>query len=364
MRRSWRVANMHPESRKTRFRRLLGNFDVSHEFPSYRSAHSRMSQIMNRRPPLSGSLGPKHSKDRFEQPVVIKVNDENKSQKKKESKEANLEGTIDHISDILNAYKHPFILVGFTATGWMGCEASLHNWFDLVIRTHQIDDIANELIQTGIWTLHKRSETGDTVLKRVNLKNASYEIEYLDLWTEETYHINVDKCTLIEVQDLRTWTPFLIEVKQHPVRWRTSEWWYGPEILFQAKPPIQIFNPSLQRGKGPKNTTPIFIPRIAAYLNALSYHRTKYSTSNPRLAANADVQIDRLIESLWLEVPHQRDFMLKQVTGETVGYLQRRLERYERRALVMARDGEGRMCLVEEWDVERQMQKLGRKWKR
>ena len=56
--------------------------------------------------------------------------------------------------------------------------------------------------------------------------------------------------------------------------------------------------------------------------------------------------------------------MLKQVTGETVGYLQRRLERYERRALVMARDGEGRMCLVEEWDVERQMQKLGRKWKR
>jgi hypothetical protein len=144
-------------------------------------------------------------------------------------------GHLDHISDVLKRYKHPFILVCYAALYWMGVGRS-GPWFDMVIRHDQLKAVAADLIETGHWTLYDFGmETGmengrpyalyepqifrhnerflrltndDThvLLKRVNQQGM--EFKYLQLWSKDKYSINVAECPLIEVPDIYAWHSF------------------------------------------------------------------------------------------------------------------------------------------------------------
>jgi hypothetical protein len=204
-------------------------------------------------------------------------------------------GHLDHISDVLKRYKHPFILVCYAALYWMGVGRS-GPWFDMVIRNDQLKAVAADLIETGHWTLYDFGmETGmengrpyalyephifrhnerflrltndDThvLLKRVNQQGM--EFKYLQLWSKDKYSINVAECPLIEVPDIYAWHSFLIKEAYHPEMNRTDGWWYGPRTLTKTNG-TPLFSPRLPRGKSLTNANPVSIPRIPAHLDAL-----------------------------------------------------------------------------------------------
>jgi hypothetical protein len=279
------------------------------------------------------------------------------------------EGTIDHIFNVLDIYKHPFVLVGQVAHRWMGCASCVDGAFDIVLRNDQLDVIVTDLIKTGHWILfdpHRerqilesdsfrpRSELhehemllkylcdADTVLRQVDLEGLRFE--YLRIWSEETYQIKVDDCSFVEVPELHPWSPFLVENEFHPAIQRKDGWWYGPSTLDKASDRYRIFSTIFPRAKGPNNHSPICILSIPTYLDALVYHMTHYKISKPELYSIADWQIGNLTSYLYLELPHQKDALLFQIEAKTEDYMQPYLERYT----VLNETKE--IVLVNDWD--------------
>lgn len=290
-----------------------------------------------------------------------------------------VEGTIDHVFDILDKYSHPFILVGHVALRWMGCSSSVDAGFDLVVRARQFPDIVTSLVETGLWTTYDSFRVLEFFKSDASWQNLEYIEErtliehlceadavlrwrgiegigfsYMRLWTDETYHIDIDASPLVEVPELYPWNPFLVEMEFHPALRRDDGWFYGPRIFDEATAnngADGIFNTIYQRTKGAQNSSPINILSIPAYLDTLVYHKTHYATSKRGLASVADLQINNLTKDLFLELPHQMNPLLFQVDAETENYLQpyfagwKRVPRY-----VMSRS-KGRVP-VNLWDPE------------
>ncbi|KFZ17892.1 hypothetical protein V502_04374 [Pseudogymnoascus sp. VKM F-4520 (FW-2644)] len=289
------------------------------------------------------------------------------------------EGTIDHVLDILNEYSHPFILVGHVALRWMGCSSSVDAGFDLVLRTSQLPAIVTSLVETGFWTTFdcpKAFEAFRSDAVRQDLENAEEKrlleylceadavprwegiegigFSYMRLWTDEAYHIDVDASPLVEVPELYPWNPFLVEKEFHPALRRDDGWFYGPRILDDAAAnngADGIFNTLYQRSKGDRNTSPINILSIPAYLDALVYHKTHYATSKHGLAFVADVQINNLTKDLFLELSHQMNPLLFQVEEKTENYLQPYFAGWKRRPRYVRSLTKGRVP-VNTWDPD------------
>jgi hypothetical protein len=290
---------------------------------------------------------------------------------------SNNEGSTDHIFDVLKTYQHPFILVGATAHRWMGCAGCAGEGFDIVIRSAQLKSIVTDIIETGHWTIfdskteweifeseiyHKTPEIhnvrerkvlldyccdADAVLRSVDFQGG---FEYLRLWSEDTYRINIDQGSFVEVPTLHAWNCLLVEEEHHPAIQRDDSWWYGPYILSKADDRHPICIPDLlPPAKGLTNSSPIFIPRIPSYLDALVHHKTLYKDSKPGLSSIADWQIRNLTRYLYLELSHQKNAILFQVEAETEDYLQPYLERYKRKPRYHLTK-EKEMILVKEWD--------------
>ena len=164
-------------------------------------------------------------------------------------------GVIDHFLDALNRHKHPFVLVGNIAHRWMGCPSAADEGFDIVLRTGQLNVIVAHLIETGHWALfdsHRELELieskpfgparpredeellryccdADVVLRQVDL--AGFRFEYVRVWSEDAYRINVDDCSFVEVPGLHPWMAVLVEKEHHPAIHRDDGWWYGPRTL-------------------------------------------------------------------------------------------------------------------------------------
>lgn len=266
-------------------------------------------------------------------------------------------GTIDHVLDILNKYSHPFILVGNVASRWMGCPSSVDGCFDIVLRKSQVPSIVTDLVETGCWTSvdchteyshilesnadSKVSEDGDhvgflrylceadKVLKWIGVEAIGFD--YMAVWTDESFNIDVDDCELVEVPELHAWSPFLVEKEFHPALRRDDGWFYGPNTLDDAGDRYHIFSTMFCRAKGAQNATPINILSIPSYLDALVYQNTHYETSKHELASIADWQIRNLTRYLFLELPHQRDPLLFQVKAETENYLLPYFARWKRK---------------------------------
>ncbi|OBT89770.1 hypothetical protein VE02_01374 [Pseudogymnoascus sp. 03VT05] len=287
------------------------------------------------------------------------------------------EGTIDHVFDILNKYSHPFILVGNVAHRWMGCSSSVEGCFDIVLRKSQVPSIATDLVETGYWAIvNCHTEFGQTlesdadwtvsgdgehvgflrylceadmVLRWVGAEAIGFD--YMAVWTDDSFHINVDDCELVEVPELHAWSPFLVEKEFHSSLHRDDGWFFGPNTLDDVSNSYPIFSTIFHRAKGARNVSSINILSIPAYLDALVYQSTNYKTSKHELASTADWQIRNLTRYLFLELPHQRDSILFQVKAETENFLLPYLARWKRKPHYVTSRSRG-LVLVNDWDPD------------
>lgn len=101
--------------------------------------------------------------------------------------------TMDHIVDIMASHHHPVVLVGSSAQRWMGSAGCLTLICELLIKDSALQSISTALIQSGHWRRANppEHEYADFPLERTKIEDEN-EYAYLCLWSESTYHINVD----------------------------------------------------------------------------------------------------------------------------------------------------------------------------
>jgi hypothetical protein len=282
------------------------------------------------------------------------------------------EANLDHVIDILAYYDHPMILVGRAAHRWMGSAGARTSSCDLLIRNNELEKIASSLVETGQWVFHdtdaqndKHSSPlnseecwGDVVLRRLG-PHQEIEYHHLNLWSEITYHMNVEDCPVVEVPDVYPWHHLLVEESWHPAVGREDGWWFGPCLHPQTKigglseraTRSTVFPEGLPRGISSSKNYSILIPRIPAYLDALIYHATRYKFSKPALASSASWQIRNLTRYLYLELPHQQLPLLIELEEDE--FMEKYLQNFTRKPFYVYRkgpDGELEATRVKEWD--------------
>lgn len=144
-------------------------------------------------------------------------------------------GIIDEICPVLREHEHPLVLVGLVAHRWMGARGfTEYPVIDILLRTAQLQAIMSDLVRTGHWkafdasVLEKRLECtqtqslreADIVLERTH--HEQLQIYYIRFWSEDTYRISIDECTLIEVPDVYCWSPF--PIREIPSRDKSHGW--------------------------------------------------------------------------------------------------------------------------------------------
>lgn len=280
------------------------------------------------------------------------------------------EGSMDHILEILASHSHPLILVGCSAQRWMGSAGTMTSSCDLIVRDSALESIASKIVETGNWEFHNPGPhipgkpipsvecDADRVLRRTEIKHGS-EYQYLNLWSEIVYRINVDTCPVVEVPDVYPWHHVLVEAKWHPAIEREDEWWFGPRLCPDTKLPNlperatlnTIFSKGLPRGKGASNKCSVLVPSLPVYLDALIYQVTHYKQSKPGLASIASWQIRNLTRYLYLELPHQQLPLLIEL--EEYGFMEDYLQGYKRKPFYVYRRLPGsnlESIQVKEWD--------------
>lgn len=285
------------------------------------------------------------------------------------------EGSLDHVLSVLAIHNHPFILVGLTAQRWMGSAGNLTNTCDILIRDNSIDRIATSLISTNHWVLYEPGADevdswcagaefeADIVLIRHTYTNEN-EFLFLCLWTESTYHINVDNVDKVEVPDVYPWQIILIESAWHPALHRTDGWWFGPHLnpdVYSAHPhlPItaaapRIITHGLPQGRSAGHTQKIFVPSLCPYLDALVYHKRYYQKSKPGLAVESGLQISNLTRYLYLELEGQRNALLMMMEEDE--FMETYLKGYKRKPFFVygTKEQDGKNVLlskrVQKWD--------------
>lgn len=257
---------------------------------------------------------------------------------------------MDHIVDIMASHHHPVVLVGSSAQRWMGSAGCLTLIYELLIKDSALQSISTALVQSGHWlrtsppsqpslSVHdelRKLKYADFSLERTKIEDEN-EYAYLCLWSESTYHINVDECPFIEVPDFYPWYNVLIEEKWHPCLGTDREdgWWYGPQLIASTNQPNvperavapQTFHPRLPRGKSPSNPHLIFVPSLPAYMDALVYHTTRYRQSKEGLALHSAWIVKNLVRYLYLELPHQQLPLLMEM--EEDGYMEEYFKDYK-----------------------------------
>jgi hypothetical protein len=284
------------------------------------------------------------------------------------------EGSLDHVLDVLVSHDRPFLLVGCAAQRWMGSNGTMTDVCEIVIRNDALSAITLDLLATGEWEgIHESkaeasarqdddpvSKCGaDVVFRRVHIENGN-EFEWLALWSENSYHINVDECASIQVPDVYSWSPVLVEDGWHPAMHRDNGWWYGPRVHPDTKVsnpasahPNAIFFSSLPRGKSAANAHCIHIPALPAYIDALVYHVTYYKATKPGLWALSSWQLRNLTRYLYLELDHQQLPLL--IEMEEYEFMESYLKRFVRKPRFVYRvdeKGEFEATRVREWDPE------------
>lgn len=268
-------------------------------------------------------------------------------------------GILDQICPVLRAYNHPLILVGLVAHRWMGARGfSDHPTIDILLRNDQLHSITSDIVRTGHWKnldveeLDKIPECckveqlgeADIVLERTH--HETLQIYYIRFWSEETYRINIDGCTLIEVPDVYAWRPYLIEEEYHPALSRKDGWWFGPDI---RPKPTDCILPTLPHGKPLGSSEQIFIPTIPTFIQAMWSQKVDYAESKPELAVYASWFIRNLTRYLYLEVSPRYSVIAFQLEEPYEAMMEEYVSRYKRKPRIVALSLE-RAVQVQEWD--------------
>ncbi|KAF1828454.1 hypothetical protein BDW02DRAFT_593240 [Decorospora gaudefroyi] len=286
---------------------------------------------------------------------------------------ATLKGSLDHVLDVLASHHHPFLLVGCAAQRWMGSLGTMTDICEILIRDNMLNAIGSDLLATGIWKIdepdperpfgHDRVSKcdADLVLQRIRPENEN-EFYYLALWFETTYHIDVDSYAAIQVPDIYSWQPILVEESWHPAMHRDNGWWYGPRVHPDTKVPNApprsvhpnaIFFPGFPRGRSENHPQPILFPNLITYLDALIYHITYYKTSKPGLWSVSSWLLSNLTRYLYLELDHQQLPLLIELEGYE--FMEGYLRRYVRKPRFVYRTdekGEFEATRGREWEPE------------
>ncbi|KIW09637.1 uncharacterized protein PV09_00501 [Verruconis gallopava] len=290
------------------------------------------------------------------------------------------------IFTVLKKFGHPFILVGQAAHRWMGCGGCVDDAIDLLVRDDQFELIIAAFINSGYWGLfNPRFERASNItalsLSKVEdheqlrpcegLKDSrqpeddeklevdiflnyccdadqtlqltvettqEWPFNYIRLWSEHTFHIQVNGATLIQIPALYHGRPLLAENNFHPTSNRADEWHFGPEKL------SNLDTGHLTLGKA--DDTNLFIPTIPTYLDALVYHIIQYTNTKTSLAFISQWQIRNLTRYLYLELPDLRNQILFEVEGSTERFLENYFNNYKRKPFyVLSKEGE--LVLVE-----------------
>lgn len=284
-------------------------------------------------------------------------------------------GKMDHVLDILESYQHPCIIIGRNAHRWMGSAGMCSSTCDMLVRDYQLQSMAADLIKTGRWErinegpfpysdTHPDSENdADVVLRKTTVEHdpdyVDFELNLLCLWSEATYRINVDDCPTIEVPDFYTLNHVLIEEDWHPAAQRTDGFWYGPCPHVNSKlqnipewlTPQPLFVKRHPRGKSPSKKTPIFVPTLPTYLDALIYHVIHYEESRRGLSSESSWQIENLTRYLYLELPHQHLPLLIEL--EESEFMEKFLRAYVRKPCFVYHNVPGlgfTATRIREWD--------------
>jgi hypothetical protein len=279
-------------------------------------------------------------------------------------------GSLDHVLDVLASHHHPFLLVGCAAQRWMGSLGNMTNVCEILIRDSALKAIASDLLATGRWENNSPDPNAayghdaiskcdaDLVLERLHIESEN-EFCYLALWSETAYHINIDECATLEVPDVYSWQPILVEESWHPAMHRDNGWWYGPRVHPDTKipnsplgaHPKKIFFPGLPRGKSVNHPHPILVPNLTTYLDALIHHITQYKTTKRGLWAVSSWQLRNLTRYLYLELDHQQLPLLIEMEGYE--FMEGYLSRFVRKPRFVYRKdekGEFEATRVREWD--------------
>lgn len=295
------------------------------------------------------------------------------------------------ILTVLKKFSHPCILVGQAAHRWMGCGGCVDDAIDLLVRDDQFELITAAFIDSGHWAsfnarskraskmaalllseledheqhrpqggLEDSQQPGDTeklevesfrdfsffnrccdadqALQQTVDSTQNWPFNYLRLWSEQTFHFKVDGAMLLPIPALFHGQPLLAETDFHPTSNRTDGWNFGPAKLSNMNTAHYTVCKADDRN--------LFIPTIPSYLDALVYHKTRYTNTKPSLAFISQWQIRNLTRYLYLELPQLRNHILFEVEGSTERFLEKYFNNYKRKPFyVLSKEGE--LVLVE-----------------
>lgn len=177
------------------------------------------------------------------------------------------------------------------------------------------------------------SMMGLPLLKRVCHEEG--EAWFLSLWSETDYHLSVDGVPIIEVPDARAYNTVLAQEEFHPDRERRR---YGPFLLGTEKA-MPFVSPRPARTA--KQKTPIFIPTIPAFLDALLDQARSLQKCSAELSYSWRplIHVDHMVRYLYLEEEYQRKALLPQLALRNHAQIVQRLRRYKRKKTVTLVDG-------------------------
>ncbi|KAF2020346.1 hypothetical protein BU24DRAFT_445598 [Aaosphaeria arxii CBS 175.79] len=222
-------------------------------------------------------------------------------------------GILDEICPALRAHDHPLILVGKVAHRWMGARGFTgRNIIDILLRNSQLHSVASDIVRTGHWRHFNTAQelqrfSVDPELEQFTPKNPEVEqlldadmvlerthcdaeqISHIRLWSEESYQINIDGCSLIEVPDV-----------------------------------------------------------IPTFLQAMWSHKVQYANSKPGLASNAKWLIENLTRYLYLEVSPRRHAIVFQLDEPYDAMMEDYMSKYKRKPSYALTSS--RFVRVKRWD--------------
>ncbi|KAG0129206.1 hypothetical protein HOY82DRAFT_610970 [Tuber indicum] len=168
--------------------------------------------------------------------------------------------SLNSVFSVLNAYDHPFIVVGKYALRWMGVNVYSGYTVDVLVRTPQLESIYRAFVQTGEWLEFNESGIPEIELEfhRVNpwsvrkLKRCD-DNWFLSLCDEDSCHIPAHT-QKVQVPHAITYNCVLVESEFRP---NSSDRRVGPYLLTDD---------NIKCVGDPPITFPVFIPTIPQFL--------------------------------------------------------------------------------------------------
>ncbi|MCJ1328495.1 hypothetical protein MMC10_005172 [Thelotrema lepadinum] len=282
-----------------------------------------------------------------------------------------MSGYLDDVLYIFEQHDHPFVLVGLYGMRWNGVDTVHSENIEVVVSDQKMNSIADSLLKTGSWIPYTppnpprpyQGQTTSDPSRELWLKHSPgfgplNEIQYLHFYTENLYNLSLTSCLEHEAPDLRALQGAALEEDYD----RDPHQRFFPETfakldaeyhaLLEEDPdefPL-VLGPDLARS--PDNKIPIFIPSIAAHVNALCHHAQNGSGVNYTYGRGPGDFLIYYVKDLYLDWPPTREWFLKEkMEEENRHYMRDLIEGWHRRPDSIF-DEEGKYLFEQlEWEI-------------